>query len=567
MAICLLALAILVLVDDEPGDDQAGVAPSATAPVPGPEQARNADSIDSRTETPSVSDSTPVAGLMLQVVDPAGNPIGGARVHLRVAGVTRIVGRTSADGSISLPQAEGCREYAASHEQFAPSAIAVDCGISRPLRPSGTPPKSLFLVLSPAKSIEGRVVIGGSNGPSGIRVAALPVPLAPRAYSHPWDELLRDAEVILTETDALGRFVLSADPNGRYSLLAGGEGLVQVNAVQVVAPGESGLVIELRKAFSLFARFVEADGAAIRLASSARIGTPSFSVRPSNKAVELSPSAPLAGFFAGIPLNARWDEFREQDRICFQFVCDSAEDFAGPIDVEGWLPGYAPFTARLWARAIESGLVEERIVLQRTAKGFGSIRVLLSGERGLLPESHGNSAPALFLHLVDSSQETIAYRLMAWHGNMCIIRDIPTGQYSWSFVTIPGADMPAGRGQRDLQSTCVQENVETQIVVDVSDRGGLALGIVRQDGRPYVGALTGTLSSPPESMRDDRTGETLIVTRRVEFFRFSSPPYELSYLPPGEVSVRLTFPETTQLQTARISAGNREQVLVPLASR
>lgn len=563
---CLLLLALITLSDDNSEGVSAFVPSAQGTLVVDSEPPGSGESKDSSRETLFELETASAAAMTLQVIDPENHPVEGARVFARAVGGCRIIGRTSADGSILVPGTRGCREYLATHENFAPSSIAVECEFPRSPELSGEATPRLVIMLFPSTTIEGMVDIGGSIAPEGIRVAALPRSLAPRAHAQPWEELLNDPQVRLTETDPLGRFTLTVLPGDRYTILAGGQGLVQASELPEVPAGATGVTIQLRKGFLLSARFVEPSGGPVRLASSARIHSPSFTVIPAGDALELSSSAPLTGFFAGVPLNAQWREFREQDRICFQFVSDSADEFAGPIDVQGWLPGYAPFAATLWARAIGSGFIDEKIVLQRTAEGFGTIRIRLTGVPCPMPVVHGSSNPALFLHLLDTSHETIAYRLMEWVADTCFIRDVPTGQYSWSFVAIPGADMPAGNSKRGMQPTCVKQDAETEIVVDVSDRGVLALGVLGQDGRPYVGSITGTLSSPPEEIKDERTGDTMIVTRGVEYFRFWNPPYEISYLPPGEFSLRLTFPELTKLQAVRISAGKCESESVRLTS-
>jgi hypothetical protein len=529
------------------------------------------------------ADGTPLAvvpasrSIVVEVVNDLGRLVPQATVYLRRFGEYERIGITDSSGRVRVDwSGPELGIVNATHPDYAPASAPFALA-SGPGTASSDPAQKeaaqsvVQVVLSPAGLIHGAVVVAGQPGPSGVTVFACPSESSVRTYFQAPDQFRSDPEHVSTQTDEAGRFQLRVDPRRRYSLIAGGSGLVQSHALHRVRADGPAVEIELVFGYALAVRVLDTRGEEIR---SEIFGTSQSSFGAS----EQDPDASLGNFTdpaalcAGLPPGFRRRNESDARRSLTFYSSPIRKPRVGPITFSVNVPGYEEFeTVDAWATPLdEVSYVDVR--LRSIVDERGGIRIRIRGDQrpghgaDTVLGFHAQQAGIHVLNLRNEILGTLKLELKEWSSGVCECPDVPAGTYQAWFSTYPNPWFidPAENDAGATRLT-VTANQWSEIEYELPPSGSLLVHVVRPDGEPFHGFLGLTISrSPvPHTLEDGSVTQAYIGGAPV-FFQCA--PYRLGGLVPNNYAVYLGSLERSEEHrpTVTISAGSTSEVTLEL---
>lgn len=393
----LIALVILASTLGDPGVDPAvtspsGEGPESVEPVVAPDTAQ-------RERAPHATDRRSVLRVISSV---SGDPLVAAQVHQAKGRVADVDPKGEVHLQLSL-QAEG--DLTVRCLGYLPRDV--------PMR-ALTEDQVYVVELHPDFRIRGQVVdLAGQAAPEGVTVAAFHGP-RPQPAAFEAGSLASGASghrLVHAQTDAHGAFELRGlEPSLRYSLVAGGAGLISPNAVQAVAPAPEGgeaIQIQVAHTWGVSIRVVGEDGAPLPGSRQLFHGTRGLTTR-------------VMGAHGAHPLpTIPW-------MALLGLSSDDLQPKIPTIDSERWVlfgrplnqnprihlqwagPGYrdAALTAEL--EPIDQGIREVTLEVTQETMGFGSMQVELHGS--VLQEATAGEivAPDLIVELFPQDEPALS---------------------------------------------------------------------------------------------------------------------------------------------------------------
>ena len=373
----------------------------------------------------------------------------------------------------------------------------------------------------------------GSPAGAGILVVATPgrdecpLALAERIREDP-----DSGHCALTDGD--GSFViLGLRPAADYALTIGGAGFVGHQRQWVTNTERPTAVYRVMRLFGLTVSLTESGGAPLRLHAGL------FGQRAGHGRLKLPGVFPLTGTPASAVLaGIAPDDLRGADIGRRTLLYTSAEDALelGPITFQANLPGYAPLSLEVRARAVTEGLAEYQARVEPTATGFGRLEVALLGWRGPGPPFVGPDGPGATLHLHSLRGVRIAFALGPFQDDRILVDGLPHGTWRCS-LGAPGAMVNLARSMTAERELEIGRET-ARYVIDLGETAALELAIHADDGSPWHGRASlvyASEASPREGWKSQH---------------FRSAPYRIDGLAPGlyRLALRLPFAAGTSVE-------------------
>lgn len=422
-------------------------------------------------------------------------------------------GMTQADGRLTIPRnrlGDDWIEVFAQHESGAGST-------SSALPPPNSPPTRIRL--HPIADIGGVVRFATGVGAAGATVLATPLSVAEGCHGQRVDRILEHPETLVGRADAEGRFrIQSVQVGVDYELIAGGTGLVQKGHPLHARAGTTG--VELEVAFLYGVRVVFSDGAGSQVRNCSVGGRYGLQAAPLGAGFKL-----ITGIRNSAELGATWPE---EDRAEFPVLLETDEGVVPgcPIEVDGRLPGFAPFHVTVTASQAAGNLATEEVVLQRDRLVSESLAVVV--EDALTGFSPARTDADGILHLEDASGGA-QYGLFFRGGNRALVQDVPVGTYLGKIVFDPGETTA-------ILGTVVVSEKASEISLRMPESGSATIELTGADGSPYrrgVRLFFGRLVPLGPGGKRVLAGESV---------SFRRPPFQLPGLTPGQWTVMVESP-------------------------
>lgn len=465
--------------------------------------------------------------LLLRVKTSTGAAVETAEVFQRAARGVERLGAVDEAGELEVQAVRGARVVLVA---TAPGWASASVLVPDPR------PDALTISLSEGATIAGRIErFDGSTAGEGIHVVALPAHLSLSLNGLKPERLLGDPEVRLTQSDASGAFELrDLDPKLRYSVIAGGNGLVQESPRHFVAPGSSDLELVVLRAHALFLRLVEPTGDPVEFPAE-YVGPGGVKVTLADRSARFASGYAPSHWMCGIP--PELEDPPDHARL-FVFVSLTNAPVVGPVELSASPPGYQRGNLSVLVPPLEHGVFEQAWIMTPTGTGFGSLNVSFLG----LPvraDPANRFGSRGFVKLAVDERRFLKYAVPASSGLSHRIDHVPHGRYRVSFESVPDhAIVPEAGGEGRLVEI---GEVPTAVEFDFSRQGALELLVTAPNGRPYLGELTVTLNIGALKEEPDRS--IVWAGGRAAFFR---PPYVLYGLQPGAFAVRAEDPLPTE---------------------
>ncbi len=463
------------------------------------------------------SQQRPLQSVLVLAQD--GGVAANSRVHVVLSdGTSRNLGITGRDGRVvvELPREESPVEFLAIHED--------GVGWTRRVELS-----EVLVRLAPSGQLRGIVQDLAGSPVEGLIVLAVPRSLRELVSALTPGEALTDPRLHVTRTGPDGRFLLRVPEAQDYSLVAGGNGLVQVDSPPVIRAGEGEARILIKPLYAARVTFTDEAGASVE---SPRITGGAHGVR-------MHPIDPRFRFLAGGSLSAGLSLLDTLDsREGFELDCFLVADYPDPqgakVEVTGSLPGFEPFRCLVGVPPAGEGC--PRITIKLMPRGeVGRVRVQLEPcppERAAAL-MHGSG----ILHLTGAVESLQAGVLF---GAECTgwTADVPSGDYTASFEIDP-----QGVFESPQVGLTVGKSV-SHLLVNVANTGGLrivctaagsdgALGSYDRGLRLFIGA--GSLSQDGGSRR--LAGSSI---------GFKTGPFLIPVIQPGSYTALVENPRLTE---------------------
>ena len=421
----------------------------------------------------------------IEVVGPSGVPVPFAELFSRTGSTCFSLGKVDARGHLQFDAVPEGAELVAVHHDYV--AKSHPMGMLAELH-------SVTFRMSAAGRIEGVVVNGDTGAPVGEgymvygRPDVLPVGRAS-------DLMLasKDSPVVTSaRTDSDGHFVLDGlDYRTVYRLVAAGPGAYSVESARRVAPGTSGVRLEVG---SLLAIQVKLSAPGGSMASPSRWmgrqgSTVCFDIRGTH-------GSGLRRLEDEVALLAGYDSYAAPEDPLFLVYkpADAYEEKGHTLRFVGSFPGYAPIDVELTPRPLDQEFEPTRIELVSDSRAHGGLQIRVEGAPANLAHAPGS---LLFGRLVlkrdDGDDLTIALNmddLVSGPG----ITGIPTGKYRVHFVGHLGfyhGEVHSELEQKDDGLLEVREGWN-RWSIDCHDAGALAVETLDRDGwvrTDYMGFL------------------------------------------------------------------------------
>jgi hypothetical protein len=514
--------------------------------------------------------------ILVEVVNDLGSPLPGASVFLRRHDDYREIGTTDHAGRVQGDWSD-C-EFGvvdATHPDYAPTSSPFALESAAVLKASHLPATRgqelvVRVAMKPAGLIEGSVVVAGKPGPSGIKVSAHPCESSWRTWFQTPELFEGDPQHVRTQTDEAGRFLLRVNPSTTYTLIAGGSGLVQSQAMHRVQANGPPVELELVYGYALAVRFVEPANHPLE----SRVLSSTY--KPGSSTSEHDPEAEIGNFtvpaaiWAGLPRAViSKDRGLDQKRVLF-YSASVRKERVGPITLSVNANGCESFTQEYWATPLDA-TVSIDVPLKPNASARGGIRVRI---RGALLPGHGADTSTQFsdrkdgthlLNLRNRDVGTLKLELDDWKEGVCELPEVPAGEYDCWFSTYPNPWFydPA-EGSDALESLTVEPESWTEVEYELPQAGTIELKVFRPDGTPYYGFLGATLSRAPGPHTMD--GEVVLAYIGGAAMFFKSAPYRIGGLLPSNYAVWLAgSPEAEEHRpTATVTVGRTTEVTLEL---
>jgi hypothetical protein len=424
-------------------------------------------------------------------------------------------------------------------EQAGGAAVSLDiqCATYGPEHLSfpGGAPSHVSVTLRALGEIEGIVVFpdGTSAGP-GIHVLAY-------NWMHKDDDINRSCSVLSGEdarqhavTDTSGHFLIAdVVAKRRYSLIAGGRGLLTTRPVEGVLAGEGDpqrIVVEF--GFAAVIELTEGNGAAVpfSLATGGLRISPPHDPRGNISSVKGTASAILAGFPVdmAVPTENRLIQVSSSES-----PLSSVEGFKITAD----LPGFRPLAIEFSASPLTKTPQMTRVTLIPTAEGWGRVEVEFQGlGRALQPSELQFGVPGSLLLWTNSEDGFMSFVKADRDGTYFADR-IPWGNYNVQFVASPnGLRFPPG-GAAPLHVTVGPE--PAKLFIDLRQTGSLTLHFMRADGSEYSDEVLIAVSDGGVTANGSKHKS---LQGNVQSIQFRSPPYVIPITVAGRTGVSVYDP-------------------------
>ncbi len=468
-----------------------------------------------------------LAGFMVRVTDPKGEPLAGCEVHVRSSAGWRHFGLTDSGGELALrPPAATGSMVAARHAGYVPAKAL----ISEPF------PAEVVLILTPTAPICGRVLTASGVAPTpGVRVVAL----ARGVLDH--EQVLgglfeNDPTVVSADVDAAGAFCVDGLAGGaEYMLFAAGAGYVMVQPpVALAKTGDISIELTVSRLFGVLVHFVPESG-------------PLESLLPKHGHRRLESSCAGADHFG-----MRWcawlsgldPALRELPAgfLLQLYTSDTLGDELGPLVLDYEFAGYERGRAELTCTPVDKGVASATLPLRRLGTRLGALEIEFRSPSWRTSGDAGPHPSTGQVQLIDGDVLPLRFEFEVDRQGRARVEGVPFGGYTWT-VHATGLRYPSPSGP--TQHVEIGEH-PTTIVVDLTARAALALDLRNPDGSSYSGAVMVFLShgtpTPDASGRVRQSGA---------LSSGMSPPFEVSGLEPGIYTLRLLSPTFTSLDGER----------------
>ncbi|HJP00647.1 MAG TPA: hypothetical protein QF764_02620 [Planctomycetota bacterium] len=327
-------------------------------------------------------------------------------------------------------------------------------------------------------------------------------------------------------TDRDGTFILLGLRHATdYSLTIGGAGFVGHQRQWITNTKRPPGIYRVMRLFGLTVSITEIGGAPLQLHPGL------FGQRAGHGRLKLPGVFPLTGTPASAVLaGIAPDALRGTDVSRRTLLYTSAPDVLelGPITFQANLPGYAPLSLEVRARAVTEGLAQYEAQVHPTAAGFGQLQLALVGWNGPGPPFVGPDGPGATLHLHSLRGVRIAFALGPFEEDRILVDGLPHGTWRCS-LGAPGALVNLAHSMTDERELEIGP-IPARYVIDLSDTAAMELAIRTADGT----VLSGRASLVYASDTNSREGW------KSQHFR--SAPYRINGLPPGAYRLALRLP-------------------------
>ncbi|MDP6538707.1 MAG: carboxypeptidase-like regulatory domain-containing protein [Planctomycetota bacterium] len=385
-----------------------------------------------------------------------------------------------------------------------------------------------------AGAIRGTVVLpDGTPAGAGVLVVATPGRgECPLEFAEQLREAPESGTAALTDGD--GAFtIVGLRRSADYSLTIGGAGFVGHQRQWITNTDRPDGVYRVMRLYGYVVSLTEASGAPIRL-HAGLLGQRAGQGRLKIPGVFPLTGTPAAAVLAGITP----DDLRGGDVGRRTLLYTSAEDALelGPITFQANLPGYAPLSLEVRARAVTEGLARYAARVEPTSAGFGQLEVTLAGWRGPGPAFVGPDGPGATLHLQSVRGVRVAFALGPFEDGRILVEGLPYGTWRCS-LGAPGAMVNLARAMTEEHEVEIGTRPE-RYIVDLDAVAVCELVIETADGVPWTGRASvvyASAQSPREGWKSQH---------------FRSAPYRLDGLEPGSyrLALRLPFPAGTSVE-------------------
>ena len=400
-------------------------------------------------------------------------------------------------------------------------------------------PSVIEFVLLPDEAIEGTVVMDQKGSPApGVDIVAWP-------FDHPEECTQRVLQVAggkPTEghavSDDAGHFRVNGLPSGqRFSLIAGGNGMISDAPVRFVWAGKTGVKLRVWPAYGVHVRYQEQSGAPIQVKiGEYSMGATSFHLDRAEGRIVLGLDSTKA--LAGVPVQyCRNMANPEPDGYMFIALAEEWKPKVGPITYTLNVPGYASRPVYVDALPLRNGVAEEAVSLVPIVSEWGTVQLTMRGMQAQ-PLTEQDSGRYLGSLRLSSKSQVVDYDVrVGLDGRPRPLR-VPQGDYVASFENFPLIAWPA-KGVVPLHVG----TETTALDVDLGESGSLELRFVSQDGSEYAGAaaldITHFVINEDGSHAVGGSGTCVV----------SPPEYRLAPMAVGAYRIRVLSPATFELET------------------
>jgi len=452
--------------------------------------------------------------MTVKVQTQSGENVEGAEVVERMGELKTLRGNTDASGEIVLYIAHAAGLALSART---PTSQSDEFILAEEI------PRSITLVLRPSTNLTGNVLRADNTPAAGARVVAWAYnETAPTVEEIIGLAPMRTRSVV---TDDQGAFVFDRALEGRYRLLAGGDGQCTITVV----PAQAGTPVTLVMS-RIYGAMVHAVGHTLPNRSNpcaiSGIRTPTVRLPDPQvrRLVGIETSIALSGLDTGVfVLDQNWIP------VFFTSVKD-VPSIAG-ILYRLEAPGFHAADLVVEARPVLRGLWTEDVRMSPSCQGFGGVTLhvtpdLLGSTKGTGPNRHSGVA-----YFSPTQGDQLQCGIHQQFAGEALLGDIPFGSYAFRFGgsppdwTFPSTQSPP--------LTVDVGPTQTSVEIDASGTGALVFEVSREDGQPYSGRVQMTL----QRMKSPEwpTGATYPVT-------WDSAPYDIAWISPGQFEFTLDVP-------------------------
>lgn len=353
-----------------------------------------------------------------------------------------------------------------------------------------------------------------------ITVVAFPQGVRPTAL-----ELVTNPDIKLVLTDASGRFTFCGmEPNTWWSVVAGSPGYATAEPVLARVNQAKEMQLELRKYDAVALEFSQADGAQVCVSYAldslevgfqcVKRGGVFFDVRSAQ------------ALLSGVPLD--WCSPRGDRHLV---LCESPSDDKSEREMScmSKLPGYEDTRYDVRFRPLTEGFVPVPLQLVRSRVQLSDAVVQISGlDSAERAYGTGLEAPLQLVLVPKHGGRALRFRIDNVSGGEHQIDCLPIGEYRVWMECIPGRRV--GYPRESLVK--VEDSSTARIEIDLSNTGAVEIQLLTSDGYPYVGPALLLIEDAQVSSESKST-----MKARGRFIAFTSGPYRIPWLTPGEYRV------------------------------
>lgn len=467
--------------------------------------------------------SEDAAACAIRVIDEVGAPLEGVRLWSCGEHGESALGATDAAGLLDAVLRLGEQVVRGRSEGWVVGPVA----LSDPL------PAELTLRARPSGILRG-VALHHDRAPAGEGLDVLVHDSRFRPSMSSFEHRTPGPFVAWARTDDASSFEVGGlDPEGTYSILVGGAGLVCRGPLHGIVP--DGRTVDVY-VVSVYGAVIEpTDAAGLPIGIDASLQSPRGRLSYDRAEADIGVGIRDAIHLAGLAHDALDD--LPANAIPFFLTTKDRRQSVGSLEYRFEFPGYRPETVSFEATRLDVGLSYFVFRLTPDSRGVGQLALRLASPGGA---SVGSGAAGVLRNSyieLRSESETLRFSLDPGRDET-ILAGIPVGRYMVS-VSLHG-----GLTTFPSDATAFYYEIaegRNELTVDVPPSGSLVIEMQQPAGVPYRGHARLLLTPADEVHHTDGGVEFRGVVQQV----FYSPPYRFDALPAGMYCVFADDPFST----------------------